>query len=673
MTTKKAKTSPKTKAKVSKAEAARQRKLRAARRTNDVIPPFDPNKGIKAHDLDALEAIVDEELQAFPAKQRPALIHYLTQYLQGLIKLDLNEYETVPVDPKTFLFDPFFLGLKDEVYPSLIDEFIEMNSGRYIEIVLTGGIGTAKTTLALWSTAYQLYLLSCLKRPQKVFKLDKSSEIAFVFQSITEDLARKVNYTRFKAIIDSSPYFQTRFPYDRKVEKELKFPNRIFVRAISGEDTAAIGQNVIGGIIDEINFMGVTENSKRTDDGSTYDQAHEVYSSIATRRKSRFIKDGQVAGLLCLVSSRKYPNQFTDKKEEEAKTDKTIYVYDRTIWQVKPEGTYCGDMFKVFVGDATRKPRVLDDDEDPRKTYKPQDQHLVHEIPVEFRDDFKNNMVKSIRDIAGVSTLASHPYILNTDAIAPCFDVGLTSVFDKEITDFVTEKLKLRKSGIIDPNRDRFVHIDLSLTGDKTGFVMGSVPRFTEVRRGDSREILPVFRIDGAIAIRAPKGGEIQYSKIRNLIYALSKLGYRIKWITFDSHQSNDSRQILAQKGYTTGIQSVDASTIAYDTVKQAIYDGRLEAPANSHLQLELARLEYDTKKGKVDHPANFSKDVADSLAGVCHGLLMRRETWSAHGLNPAKDNEGLVKRIAQAEAKLEKQSKRVNTGVEVEGYVIEG
>lgn len=663
-------TKTKTKKPKSKAQLAEERRIRAAKRTNDVIPPKDPSKGVAAKDLDALERIVLEELEAFPINQRPAMAHYLCQYLKGLIKIDLKEYETVPVDPKTFLLDDFFLGLKDEVYPSLIDEFIEMNSGRYIEIVLTGGIGTAKTTLALWNTAYQLYLLSCLKNPQKIFKLDKSSEIAFIFQSITEDLARKVNYNRFKAIIDSCPYFQTRFPYDRKVEKELKFPNRIFVRAISGEDTAAIGQNVIGGIIDEINFMGLVEDSKKVDGGGVYDQAQEVYNSIATRRKSRFIKDGQVAGLLCLVSSRKYPNQFTDRKEEEAKKDKTIYIYDRTIWQVKPEGTYSEERFLVFVGDATRKPRILEEGEDPRKTYKPHDQHLVHSIPIDFLDDFKRSMIRSIRDIAGVATLASHPYILNTDAIEPCFNVGMTSIFDREITDFLSEPIKLRSSAIVDPSRERFIHIDLSLTGDKTGFVMGSVPRFTEVRRGDDVEVLPVYRIDGALAIKAPKGGEIQYHKIRTLIYTLKRIGYNIKWITFDSHQSNDSRQLLAQKGFITGIQSIDTSITPYELTKQAIYDGRIEAPAHSHLQLELARLEYDTKKAKVDHPSDGSKDVADALAGVCYGLLMRRETWSKHGLNPRKANAKLSERIAKEERRLDKATERVNEGADYDGIV---
>ncbi|APD18894.1 hypothetical protein [Vibrio phage J14] len=57
--------------------------------------------------------------------------------------------------------------------------------------------------------------------------------------------------------------------------------------------------------------------------------------------------------------------------------------------------------------------------------------------------------------------------------LEPCFNVGMTSLFDREITDFLSEPIKLRSSAIVDPSRKRFIHIDLSLTGDKTGFVMG--------------------------------------------------------------------------------------------------------------------------------------------------------------------------------------------------------
>ena len=57
---------------------------------------------------------------------------------------------------------------------------------------------------------------------------------------------------------------------------------------------------------------------------------------------------GKIPGLLCLVSSRRYPGQFTDVKEAEAKkeidmTDKsTIYVYDKKAWEIKPAGTFLG-------------------------------------------------------------------------------------------------------------------------------------------------------------------------------------------------------------------------------------------------------------------------------------------------------------------------------------------
>ncbi|QNJ59211.1 terminase large subunit [Vibrio phage vB_ValS_PJ32] len=655
-----------------KKETAKDRRLKAARRRKEVIPPIDPNKGKPAKDLDKLEKILEEELGAFPEKQRAPLVHYMKQYLAGEVKLDISDYHTIPVDPRTFLLDDFYLGLKDDVYPALIDEFCEMNSGKYIEIVLTGGIGTGKTTLAVWNTAYQLYLLSCLKDPHKLFKLDKSSEILIVFQSITADLARKLNYNRFKALIDQSPYFQTRFPYDRRVETELKYPNRIYIRPVSGEDTAAIGQNVIGGIIDEINYMAVTENSKKEEGGGTYDQAAKVYNSIARRRKSRFMTKGQIAGLLCLVSSRKYPGQFTDRKEEEAKKDKTIYIYDKTIWQIKPKGTYGNARFNVFIGDVKRKPRILDDNEDPRKTYKPKDQHLIRSIPVEFKGEFQTDMVNALREVAGVATLASHPFILNTDAIDPCFTEKTKSIFKESICNFDDKKLHVLKKNIFAPDIPRFIHLDLSSTGDKTGFAMGCIPRFTTMDRGDVKEVHPVFRIDGALAIEAPLGGEILYWRIRKLIYALRDMGYNIKWITFDTYQSTDSKQILAQNGFVTGVQSVDTSTLPYELLKSAIYDGRLVAPPHDLLQLELARLEKDTKNDKIDHPPGFSKDVSDAVAGVCYGLMMRREIWVSHGINPDKIVNADIEAMKRSEKKLEDANKRINRSSSGDGYNIE-
>ena len=51
-------------------------------------------------------------------------------------------------------------------------------------VLLEGVPGVAKTTLAIYSQAYQLYVLSCLRAAHRMFDLDPSSEILIVFISL---------------------------------------------------------------------------------------------------------------------------------------------------------------------------------------------------------------------------------------------------------------------------------------------------------------------------------------------------------------------------------------------------------------------------------------------------------------------------------------------------------
>jgi hypothetical protein len=70
------------------------------------------------------------------------------------------------VDPKTFVEDPELMNAAGILYPEVLKAYIELNAGEYHEAILTGGIGSGKTTLALFTMAYQLYVLSRLKAPQ---------------------------------------------------------------------------------------------------------------------------------------------------------------------------------------------------------------------------------------------------------------------------------------------------------------------------------------------------------------------------------------------------------------------------------------------------------------------------------------------------------------------------
>lgn len=571
----------------------------------------------------------------------------------------LREY---PVSVEQFVEDPAYLG-SDALYPAILEATIELNNPEqpgcahrarlwtpYSEAVFTGGIGSGKSTLALYSLAYQLYVLSCFREPHAAFELDPSSEIVLAFQNRTERLARAVGFDRFRAMVAGSPYFRRRFPFDPKVKSELRFPNRVVVKPAAGNGEALIGQNVFGGLIDEVNFMDVVERSRRTPEGADYDQATALYESIARRRSSRFMRHGRLPGLLCLVSSRRYPGQFTDRKEAErrrqlAETGTTsIYLFDKRVWEVKPPGTYSGETFRVFAGDEARQPRVLASAD----AIADQDEHLVIEVPVEHRSEFEADAVNALRDLAGVSTLAAHPFFTDREAVAECFG-RVPSVLDRDECDFEATHTKFYPKSLDRPKIIRWCHLDLSLTGDATGVVVGHVSEFAQVMRGETAEMMPCIHVDLALRVLPPRGGEVRFDKIRAVLYALRDNGMNIRFVTADSFQSADTLQQLRMKGFTTGVQSVDRDPRPYEFLKAAIYDGRLDLPDHEVLHRELLSLERDTRTRKVDHLPGGSKDLSDALAGVVYGLSNRLEVWCEHDVYPHRDAPGLVDYVRSA------------------------
>ena len=575
---------------------------------------------------------------------------------------DREAYAVLPVDVQTFVESPDFLERRGTLYPAVMDELRELNSGKYVEAVLTGAIGTGKSTIALYTTAYQLYVLSCLEDPHKLFGLDPSSEIVFAFQSLNKQLAKSIDYERFRAMLTQSPYFNRHFPFNRKITSEMVFPNRIVVRPLSGDVNAAIGSNIFGAILDEINFMAVVEQSKNAVDGGVFDQANEMYNSIVRRRKSRFMAEGgRLPGMICLVSSKRYPGEFTDRKQLEARDELTrtgqtgIFVYDRTVWQIKPAGTYGDKCFRLFLGDVSRKPCILEEGMEVAA----EDAALVMDVPQEFRSEFDRDMLSAIRDIAGSSTFAMHPFIVNTEAVSTAFGQS-QSVLSVESTDFVAARPRIYPGRFVGPDEPRLAHVDLGLTGDSAGVAIGWVEGFAEVPRSDNTfELMPKINFDLILEVKPPRNGEILFEDIRKLFYKLQELGMNLKWISFDTFQSVDSMQLLRQRGFVTGTQSIDKTSLPYDVTKTAFYDGRVKAPEHDKALSEIVRLERNPQTGKIDHPPNFSKDCADAVAGVVYGLTYRREPWVRYGVPINRSLVEMVRAVEEKDKKSEALHRR--------------
>lgn len=599
-------------------------------------------------------ALLRGEFESLTAEEKEAVRALLEGLAQGeeipSILID-SEYERTPVDMRTFVLDPYYLGNTcGSVFPKLMDDLVELFDGTYQECVLTGSIGYGKTFFASIGMCRVLYELSCLKNPQKTFGLAPGSNLSLVMLSVNQELATKVVYDNIVGKIQASPYFKEKFPFE-VTKKELRFPNEVWVAPRASSDTSVLGLNVFGGIIDETNFMTRKGRSRTVGQNQWghYDRAETLYSAIQRRMKSRFQRHGRVPGILFVVSSKKVRDDFTARRIRDSKEDPSIFVRDYALWDVRPEEYYNAKKFTVLCGNEKTPSRIVSDEETLEEVRKalPEDVILI-DVPEDFRNDFTRDLEGSIRDIAGVATVAVSPFITRREKIEEAIDPSRTHPFSALVLDpskggmfrwdmMVEERrVRLYRGGTekqwqpkMSPASRRHIHIDPSLRGDSTGFVMAHVAGYTEVVRrveggGEYAERAPVLVVDVALRIVPPVGDEIVLSDIRQLVYELSSHGYSIGLVTMDSWQSADAIQKFVQKGFPSEVLSVDRTVDPYECMKMALYEGRLKFYHYPPLLDELRTLEKDLDRKKVDHPLGGSKDVADALAGVCFSLSNR-------------------------------------------------
>lgn len=506
-------------------------------------------------------------------------------------------------------------------------------------------IGWGKSFFASICACRILYELSCMRDPHKSFGIGKGTDITMVVLSVKEDLAIKVAFENIANKIKESEYFKEFFPF-KPLKKEIIFPNKIQVAARASTDSAALGLNVFAAFIDESNFMQPMrkKGSLESRVGST-DRAQFLYDQLIRRMKSRFQRHGKLPGMMIVVSSKQTRDDFTAKRIRDSKDDPTVFVRDYATWHVKPEGVFSREMFQVLVGNDLIPSKVLSPEEvDPIKS-KLQDGMIVIDVPIDFKQDFVNNLEDSIRDIAGVETVSISPFIQQRDKIIPCIDINRQHPFSVEEwiqTDggkFIWSKLarqvEIRDGAEIQrvwqplyhSHLPRHIHIDPSLNSDSTGFCVGCVTGYKTVVRRDPEtqeqytERAPEVWIDFILKISPPVGGEIDHGMVRSLVYQLQAKGFSISLVTMDQFNSAPSLQKFASKGISAERLSVDKPMDAYDILKMAIYENRVSFYNYNPLLDELKWIQKDNIRNKVDHPPNKSKDLADALAGVVFSL----------------------------------------------------
>jgi len=468
--------------------------------------------------------------------------------------LEHPEYEHRVVDVRTFIDSPDYLNASKECWPSIKDDLEELFSGKYTEAVFTEAIGAGKSFKASVIIAYLVYRVLCLKNPQVTLGLAKDSPVCFINMSVRADQSKRVVFNEIKGRVDNSPWFQKYYPPDQTIRSELRFSKGISVFPGNSKETFPLGLNILGGVMDEAAWYTETRD---------HDVAEEIFNALHNRIKNRF---GD-SGLLVMISSPRYVDDFIEKKMEETGTNPKIFSKRKKLWDSKPPRYFSGDWIEF-------------------------EEYM---IPKDFEIEAKRNPEIFKRDYMALPSLALEPYFKKYDLIEKCISEDL--------------KHPVNESGQFEPwfrgkkNEWYFAHVDLSLKRDATGIAI--------THHEDNMVI-----VDMMLQIKPPEGGEIQFSEIREMLLELKQRGFYLAQVTYDGWQSIDSLQILRNNYINCETVSVDRDSSAYDTLKERIYENNIRYYRYEPFLKEIRRLELVEGK-KIDHPPNGSKDVTDAVAGA--------------------------------------------------------
>lgn len=210
-------------------------------------------------------------------------------------KLKYADYKEMPVDISTFIHDKQYLGnaLYDaegrftlfpyweeklkEIFPNNIDT-------AFNTIILTGGIGLGKSTVAVICLLYMLHRLLCLNDPYLHYGMQVVDKISISLMNITIENAKGVALDKMNQMILSSSWFMSHGKMAG--ETNLKYEPDKHIETI----VASSNNQVIGRCLDGDTVINTSCGDKRISDIvgkdikvlSIDNDGRKVYSDICT-------------------------------------------------------------------------------------------------------------------------------------------------------------------------------------------------------------------------------------------------------------------------------------------------------------------------------------------------------------------------------------------------------
>jgi len=543
--------------------------------------------------------------------------------------LDGEEFEERPVDLRTFVTSPNYLGLPplSELQYTLIEKssqiykestlkklFGEKEGERIYkqtctEVIAQLGKGSGKDYCSTIAVAYIVYLLLCLKDPATYYGKPPGDSIDILNIAINSQQANNVFFKGFKTRIDRSPWFVGK--YDPKAS-EMKFDKAITVHSGHSEREAWEGYNVIVVILDEISGFSI-ESTTGHDQAKTADAIYEMYRASVDSRFPDF-------GKVILLSFPRFKNDPIQKFYNSVIADKETIVRSHRFKMDEdlPEGTE-GNEFEI------------EWEEDHINSY------LIPKVYALRRPTWEINPTRSIEDFK----VAFYKNSLDALGRFACMPAEMIDAFfksrEKVEKAFNNAGLAVDKFGRLeewfkpDPDKKYFIHVDLAQKHDHCAVAMSHVSKWVNVKvTNEYSQPAPVVEVDAVRYWTPTPDKSVDFTEVKDYILSLRSRGFNIVACTFDRWNSHDMMQQLKAYGIHTEILSVAKKH--YDDMAMVILEERLNGPHITLLIDELLQLKI--MRDRVDHPRKGSKDLADAVCGSVFNAISRTRQDSNHDIS---------------------------------------
>jgi hypothetical protein len=533
--------------------------------------------------------------------------------------LDGEEFEERPVDLRTFVTSPDYLGL-----PPLSDHqynLIERSSQIYkestliklygeeegkamfkrtcVEVIAQLGKGSGKDYSSTIAVSYIVYLLLCLKDPAAYYGKPPRDAIDILNIAINAQQANNVFFKGFKMRIEGSPWFAGK--YTDKAS-EIKFDKSITVHSGHSEREAWEGYNVLVVILDEISGFA-TENTTGHDQAKTADAIYDMYRASVDSRFPDF-------GKVILLSFPRFKNDPIQKFYESVIAEKEIITRTQLLKlnQDLPDGIE-GNEFEV----AWEEDHIIS--------------YVYPRVFALKRPTWEVNPTKKITDF----TVAFHKNPADALGRFACMPSDAVDAFFKSRTKiegaFNKAALAVDQFGRLEEwfkpedGKEYFIHVDLAQKHDHCAVAMGHVDKWVDIKVTDTySQPAPIVEVDAVRFWTPTPDKSVDFTEVKDYILALRTRGFNIKVCTFDRWNSHDMMQQLKAYGINTEILSVAKKH--YDDMAMVVLEERLSGPHIPLLIDELLQLRI--MRDKVDHPRKGSKDLADAVCGAIYNSISR-------------------------------------------------